>query len=450
MAAGMKRSLRNRLLRYLSLPLLLGLLAIGAGSYYSARLEAGKIYDAQLVHFARVLHELTRREIASGNGGAPGLPRVAAALPGSVAYEKNLGYRVWVGDRLLLQSSGALMPGHKTHQRGFTDRRSQGAPIRMFMLRQGDITIEVAENHTVRTDLMHHMALSILVPFFFVIPLLAGAVWWGLRIGLKPLNTVSSAVAGMNPSALEPLNVAVTLPRELAPFVESINQLMARVEAVIEREKRFTGYAAHELRTPLAALKTQLQVARRERDASERAQIYADAVAGVDRMTHLVNQLLLLLRSQKGGEALAPLDLSALVRQAMEDSTPAMLARTQHFSCMVAPDVTLPGNADMLRVMLRNLLDNASRYSPPGATIHLTLARDENAACLLRVHNSGVQLGAEECLHIFEPFYRGRQQAQRGAGIGLAIVSWVARMHGFSLSAAMEEDGLAITLRTTQ
>jgi two-component system sensor histidine kinase QseC len=440
----MTPSLRNRLLAYVCVPLLLGLLAIGLGSYRSARLEAGKIYDAQLVHFAQVLHELTEHELREAGPTAIAarirIPMAASSTP----YEKDLLYRVWRGEQLLLQSPQAQLLDHKTHTPGFTDRSMNGRRLRMFMQARDGIMVEVAEYDAARTDLIHHMALSILVPFFFVIPLLVVAVWWGVRIGLRPLNLLSSAVEKLNPAALQPLALPSALPRELAPFAASINQLMARVEEVIEREKRFTGYAAHELRTPLAALKTQMQVALREKDEQQRRQMYGEAVAGVDRMAHLVSQLLLLLRSQKGEEPLSEQDLSALVERVATEMRPAMNAKGQSLACEIAPGIRQLGHADMLRVLLRNLLDNASRYSPQGAALRLHLSAHGQDAWVLRVHNSGVSLSDEECHHMFEPFYRGKQNVTPGAGIGLAIVSWIARMHRLRVVAATEEGGVAV------
>lgn len=442
----MKSSLRNRLLACVCAPLLLGLLTIGFGSYHSAKQEAHKIYDAQLVHFAQVLYELAQHEINEGDAvGDMANIRLRMAAPSTTTYENDLLYRVWRGEHLLLQSPQAQLLYHKTHTEGFTDRMAEGRRLRMFMQQRDGMMVEVAEYDAVRTDLVHHMALSILLPFFFVIPLLVLVIWWGVRHGLRPMTMVSTAVARLNPTALEPLPLTHALPRELAPFVASINTLIARVEEVIAREKRFTGYAAHELRTPLAALKTQLQVARREKDEASRLQMYDEAVAGVDRMAHLVNQLLLLLRSQNGDVQRSEQSLSALVEAVANDMRGAIHAKRQLLECSIQPGIFCLAHAEMLRVMLRNLLDNASRYSPEEATITVTLAAEgATNDWVLHLHNSGVQLSADECLHMFEPFYRGKQNVTAGAGIGLAIVSWIARMHGLQVTASSPEQGVTI------
>ncbi|NBO17741.1 MAG: hypothetical protein EBV03_00655 [Proteobacteria bacterium] len=420
---------------------MLGLVAIGVGSYQSAKKEAEKIYDAQLAHFAYVLHELNLHEVASGNASPKLIPVQdnAAVTP----YKKDFSYRVWLGDTLLLQSDNAQAFGAKAQSAGFADIAIDQHMLRLFVLREGDMLVEVAEDYHARTDLIHQVALSILVPLFFIIPLLLLALWQGLRIGLKPLNQLSAHMASVNPDNLQHVGMDIAVPGELAPFVSSINQLMERVEEVIEREKRFTGYAAHELRTPLAALKTQLQVALRGKDEVVRRQMLSDAVSSIDRMAHLVNQMLLLLRSQRSEQAFVPLDLSQLVADMAGNFESVIAAKGQLLAHNIQPGIQFAGNGDMLRVMLRNLLDNASRYSPDGARITLTL-EDGAQGLQMRVHNTGVTLGSEDCAHMFEPFYRGRANISSGAGLGLAIVSWIAKMHHLHVHALPGPDGLTL------
>lgn len=438
----MKKSLKNRLLQNISVPLVLGLLAIGLGSYHSARKEAGKMYDAQLAHFAYVLHEITIQQLAKGDVYPQkiNIQTKAVASP----YEKDLSYRVWWNEQLVLQSEHTEALGEKPKSLGFTEHANGEHHVRLFVMKQNNVLVEVAEDFHVRTALIHEMALSVLLPFFFVIPMLGLAIFLGLRIGLRPLNALSSHVAGLDPDALQCIGTDISLPPELAPFVASINQLMRRVEEVIEREKRFTGYAAHELRTPLAALKTQLQVALREKDLVFAQQMYHETLTGVDRMAHLVNQLLLLLRSQKESQTLTVLNLSKLVNEVASGFEKSMAIRHQHLRIEANPDIFCQGNAEMLRVLVRNLLDNAGRYSAEGTYITLTLKQPSEHAFELSVHNTGVALTDEECFLIFEPFYRSKATKTEGAGLGLAIVSWIARMHHLQVQARCENDGLMI------
>lgn len=440
----MRKSLRHRLLRYIFVPLAVGMLAIGVGSYRSARHEANKIYDAQMAHFAHLLMELMRPEAAEADWQGARRP-LDASVP-AIPYAKDLAYRVWLGHRLLLESDHEAVFGATIGEPGFDDRLVSGRRMRFFTLRDVDLVIEVAEDYHARTDLLHQIAISVLLPFFFILPLLGFAIWRGLRGGLKPLDQFSTYVSRLDPDSLERVDEQLDLPTELRPFVASINRLMQRVEAVIEREKRFTGYAAHELRTPLAALKTQLQVARREKDREQRQGIYEEALEGIDRMTHLVNQLLMLLRSQKGEQDMAMIDLSELVENALAHSESAMESADLRQVPDITPHVMVKGNADMLRVAVRNMLDNATRYSPRGAMVRVELAVPFPGEFTLGVHNSGVSVSPEECARLAEPFYRGRGNLASGAGLGLAIVSWVARMHQLDIAINCEGDGLTVQL----
>lgn len=423
------------------MPLLLGLSLVALGSYVSAKKEAAEIYDAQLTHFAQALMEISLHEVSAGDTDLK-LVRLKDGRP--VAYKKDLSYRVWLSNKLLMQSDNALASRERAPATGFFDLKIASHQLREFVLREGELQVEVAEDYHVRTQLLHHVALSIVLPYLLMIPLLIAAILWGLRAGLQPLDTISRTVASLRPDKLERVALHVAVPRELEPFVDSINQLMQRVEEVIEREKQFTGYAAHELRTPLAALKTHLQVALREKSPSVQREMFAEAVAITDRLAHLVNQLLLLLRSQKTQQVLEPLDISQLVLQSASDIGKVVHDKDQHLALSVQPDIIFEGNPDMLRVMLRNLLDNASRYSPPGATITLKLTRPEASGLHLSIHNTDSSLSPEDLPHIFEPFYRGKANLASGVGLGLAIVHWIALIHHLKVSALNENGGFAI------
>lgn len=439
----MKLSLRKRLLRNTAVPLVLGVAAIGYGAYINAKAEAEAIYDAQLSHFAHILYELSQDEVQEGHLAK----RVVRILKDThvTVYEKDFSYRVWVDNALLLESENAQSFGLELERAGYADRVVGGQHLRLFVLKVGNVTVEVSEDYHVRNDLLHQVASSILLPFFFILPLLVLVICWGLRIGLKPLDRLSAYVASINPDDLERVEVDISVPRELFPFVLSINQLMQRVEEVIEREKRFTGYAAHELRTPLAALKTQLQVALREKNVKQRNDMFTESLTCIDRMTHLVSQLLLLLRSQKGEQVFVPVNLSALMTEIAGQFDKTLIENQQQLVLAIQPEVIIAGNADMLRVMVRNLVDNACRYSPHGAEIRLELKQDAQGL-FIAVFNSGITVDAEQALHMFEPFYRGKLHASTGAGLGLAIVSWIARMHQLHVTCVSENDGVSVQI----
>lgn len=433
-------SLRLRLLKIISLPIIIGLIFIGGAAYVSAKHEAEEIYDAQLAHFARVLGLLSQHEIEEGD-----VTEKIIQLHGGgfhAPYEKDFAYRVWLEDAVIMQSDNAIPFGPLTQTTGFTDRVIGKKLWRLFVLQEGAVTVEAAEDYHARRDLIEKVAASFILPFLLVIPLLMAAIWCGVRFGITPLDRLSTLIGSQKPEALQPLELK-DIPTEIIPLVGALNSLMQQIEETLEREKRFTGYAAHELRTPLAALKTQVQVALRSKNPTEQQAMFAEVVPGIDRMAHLVEQLLTLVRVQKAEMDLQPVDLSTLARQLATEFEPLLTQKQQKLEQDIAQDIVVQGNHDLLTIALRNLLDNAMRYSPLGATIAISLNRRDSQIALC-VSNSGVSLSQEQCQQIMEPFYRGAENDATGAGLGLAIVNWIARQHSATLRCESSKLGMRV------
>lgn len=428
-------SLRFRLLKVIAIPLAIGLISIAIASYLSAQHEAEEIYDAQLAHFARVLGLLTKHEIEEGDVSE----KIIRLHDGTfnTPYEKDLAYRVWLGGDILLQSDNAFPLGPLTQSRGFTDRIIDGKLWRLFVLKESEVSVEVAEDYSARQDLIEKMAVSILLPSLLIIPLLIGAIWCGVRYGVAPLEKLSDLIRSQKPESLRPLSVE-NKPKEVIPLVEALNRLMLQVEDIIEREKRFTGYAAHELRTPLAALKTQVQVALRSKDPAEQQQLLQDILPGIDRMARLVEQLLTLVRVQKPALTMEKVHLSAIAQQMAKEFELLADKHQQTLIAEIEENITVAGNADMLQILLRNLLDNAIRYSPAGSTVTVFLKQEGDHA-RLTVRNTGVTLTPEQTERIFDPFYRANHDCQ-GSGLGLAIVNWIAKQHTTHIAVQSKEN----------
>lgn len=434
-------SLRVRLLRLLFVPLLLGIAAIGTASYLGAYHETEEVYDAQLVHFARVLHQLTAQRLGHGDVAAQLLEDHGPQLQ---TYEKNMVYRVWHDGRLMLQSAGGEALGTPTQVRGFADRTIGQIRWRIFVFRQQDITVEVAEEYEVRLDLIRHVLSGIFLPQLLFVPLVMTIIWLGVRRALAPLKKLGGQIRSRTPASLEPLRPEM-IPQEVAPMVEAINDLMRRMGEVLEKEKDFSNLAAHQLRTPLAALKTQLQVALREPDMSAREQLFREALGSIDRMTHLVAQLLLFARMQ-ALDAQAMVQPVALVPllQALEEEYRLAAAQKQIALTLHCDEAnrtaTTTGNGEWLRVMLDTLLENAIAYSPPDTVIGLSLER-QSQGWMLTITDQGRGIAPEDLPRIFDRFYRARDVASQGAGLGLAIASQIAQMHKIVLSASSDGVG---------
>jgi two-component system sensor histidine kinase QseC len=422
----MKRcSLRVRMLRILLIPVALAYVIIGIASYYSSYHEAEEIYDAQLAHFAKALRALTQHEIDANDITEKQI--IISEELESHGYEKNFAYRVWLGEKIILHSSNAETFGPRSVSQGFIERIIQSERWRFFILRDSDVTVEVAERYEVRIDLIHHILEGIFLPQLLIIPSLALIIWLGVIGGLRPLNTLSDSIRRRNPHNLERIEAPV-VPREIAPVVEAINDLMDRVTDVLDREKQFSNYAAHELRTPLAALKTQLQVALRTDDIGESQSMFRELLPAIDRMQHLVEQLLSFVRIKATDNQKECVDLAEVCREVLKDMAPLAAQNHRELESELTAQAAVNGNTEMLSALVRNLVSNALKYTTEGGHIHVSLQSHEGNV-ELRVADDGIGITEKHRCNIFDSFYRVAGTETEGCGLGLAIVKWVADMH---------------------
>jgi len=257
-------------------------------------------------------------------------------------------------------------------------------------------------------------------------------VGWVVGRALAPVQQLRRQLAARRADELAPLPVA-GLPAEVAPLVAEMNGLLARLEAAWQQLSDFTADAAHELRSPLAALRLQVQGLQRADTDEARQTATERLLAGVDRATRLVEQLLALARHDGNGaaSATAPVDLAALARRALHDATSEAQARQIELR---GPDAAAPvmiqGQADALAVLLRNLIDNALKHTPAGGVVQVSVRHGEGAGAELAVEDSGPGIAPEDRQRVLDRFYRVPGTPGHGSGLGLAIVQAVARRHG--------------------
>ncbi|ROR32240.1 sensor histidine kinase [Inmirania thermothiophila] len=455
----MKGSLRARLL----LPLLGGTLllwGVGAAfSYWRATREVAAFHDAQLAQTARVLLSLSHHELgeelAFQSGAAPSPdsllahPRVLD-LPMVHDYEAPVAFQVWVlGDRLVLRSPNAPAGARLAEVAGFSEREIGGARWRVYAVVHpaGEIEAQVAERLDLRGGLARQVAWGMLAPSIVLVPVLGLFIWWWVGVGLRPLRALQGQLARRAPDRLDALEPE-GLPAEVRPLVEALNALLVRLRLALERERRFTADAAHELRTPLAALRTQAQVAMRAREGGDRQRALRRVVEGVDRMTHLVGQLLTLARMEPGQTAGGGrADLAQVVEEVTAQLAPLAIARGIDLSLEAVPAPVEAGE-ETLAVLTRNLVDNAVRYTPAGGRVAVRVAVAERGAAVLTVEDSGPGIPPEERQRVFERFYRRPGSAGAGCGLGLSIVRRIAELHGARIR--LEEsryNGLRVEVR---
>jgi two-component system OmpR family sensor kinase/two-component system sensor histidine kinase QseC len=265
---------------------------------------------------------------------------------------------------------------------------------------------------------------------------------------MRPLQRVAADVRQRDEQSLQPLPAA-GLPDEVAPLVAALNALLQRLGQSLETQRAFVADAAHELRSPLTALKLQLQLLKRAGSDAERAAAAEALAAGIDRAARLVEQLLTLARTEPGAAAtpLQPLDLSELAREAVADTVPLALARGTQFELQADAPVPIDGDRAALSALVRNLADNAVRYSPPGARVELRVSAPDGVPTL-QVDDAGPGIPPAERERVFDRFYRRGLADEPGTGLGLAIVRGVAQRHGATV--ALDDSplgGLRVTLR---
>lgn len=422
-------SLRRKLLLWITIPVLAVGLLIGALAFIVSWHEIEEVYDAQLVHSAKVLLQLTEHELQEDGNVTINLGEEKGEL--AHHYERNIGFRVWYQDRLVTNSPNTSGFGDFQAPPGFSDQTVGGKNWRFFVFisAANSVRIEVSEKYAIRYELIRHLMASLLFPAAAFFPVILLTVWVGVRKGLKPVVRLSGAVDARNSDDLTPIDAAA-VPKEILPLIQALNRLFARISESFRREREFTDHAAHELRTPLAAMKTQTQVLMKKASGMKDCQEGLENLnATIDRSTHLVEQLLALARLQNESMPLVDINLSECVHDVVDDIATAARVRGQSMSADIAENVHIQGNEGALYIMLRNLLDNAVKYTPEGGRTEVRLAGDGS----IEICDSGPGLSDSDKARVFERFVRVDKTGQTGSGLGLSIAQWIAQGHGLRI-----------------
>jgi two-component system, OmpR family, sensor histidine kinase TctE len=450
----MVHSLRARLLLWLLLPLAAFVVITGGMSYGAARQTADLLQDNALLASARTIIE----DVDWDNGALTASIPPAALEMFESPYQDQVFYKVLAGnDRLLGGAPDLAAPPAGAQLPAFYDSSYDGASIRAVayerMLydsgRSERVTVIVGKTMASRQAMIDGLWRPQLIRQWLMLTLVVLLVPLGLTLELRPLMKLKDDVADREPTQLEPIRPD-HLPTELRPIVDAINQCIARLKVHASTQRQFIADAAHQLRTPLTLLTTQIQFASQ---CNARDPALFDALHGVRRtsqkMAELTSQLLLLAQA----ESMAPprmgerVDLAALVSSVLEELIQAAQQREIDLGAELAEGVNVAGNAGLLASLASNLVDNAIRYTQAGGNV-TAICRREGDEVLLRVEDNGPGIPAEARKHVFERFYRVATDTE-GTGLGLAIVHQVARSHGGSVS--MEPGaarvGLAVTVR---
>lgn len=431
------KSLRARLLAMLLA--VTGLIWLGAAwwSFYDARHEAEELLDAQLAQSAHLLLAQTRHELVEEEN------HLAAyeALDDRELhpYEQKLQFRILDRRGQVLLASSNPPPAMPVSSTGYSEVHDGGEGWRVLVTGDDSLRVEVAQSLSIRDELALHVAQRLALPVLLVLPLLGGLIFLVVGRALRPLDDLADKVASRTAANLAPVETEA-LPSEVRPLATALNSLLDRLDHALDSERRFTADAAHELRTPLAAIQIQAQVALASHKEEGRAHALEQVLAGTRRATRLVEQLLRLARLDPlaGLPATRPVALAALAQQVLEELRLGDAA--ERVQVAIAEDAVVSGDPDLLRVALRNLIDNALRYSPAAGNITVA-ARGEAGGMRLWVEDNGPGVAAADLPRLSERFYRGGEVTQEGSGLGLAIVARIAQLHGAGLHLENRAEG---------
>ncbi|MCC6879551.1 MAG: sensor histidine kinase N-terminal domain-containing protein [Rhodocyclaceae bacterium] len=439
----MTPSLRRRLLVLLLGTVLAAWLATALFTYVDARHEIGEMLDAHLAQSAGLVAAQLEHEIEDDHDGA---------APRQYKYERKIAFQVWDRKgRLVLRSASAPETRLQSQSEGYGDATIDGKRWRIFSRwdERRHYLVQVAERYEFRDELAQSVASHLLHPLYFALPALALLVWLAVGAGLAPLAGVAHEVARRDPDNLAPLDAGRS-PREVLPLVAALNALFGRLKDSLEQERRFTADAAHELRTPLAAIKTQAQVALGATEDAARGRALKNVVDGTDRAARLTEQLLVLARldPQTALPSGQTVDLQALAAQGVAEMAPSAAAKDVELGLEAGGAAPVSGDAVLLAVLLRNLLDNAVRYTPPGGEAEVSVQSVPDTV-LLTVSDSGPGIPPAERASVFERFHRVLGSGEEGSGLGLSIVRRIADLHraAVSLEAGPGGRGLKVVVR---
>ena len=427
-------SIRARLIASLLVLLALTALAMGAVTYRNVLAETERLFDYQLEQMALSLRD--QGEIAS------------AQVDTLTDAKLDFVVQIWTVDGRSIYASRAHPALPARALLGLATLEVRGQAWRTYSVATRQRVIQVAQPVEIRRRLAAHAAWRSILPLLLMAPFAALAIWWLAARSLSPLDRLAREVRVRDSSSLAPLPVS-GLPDEVAPLAGALNALLGRLQESLDTQRAFVADAAHELRSPLTALKLQLRLLTRAADEASRREAVDSIGAGIDRAVRLVEQLLVLARSEPGAPPmpLETVELGELTREAVASMNALALERGSEVVLEAEPGVCVDGEPASLSALVRNLVDNALRYAPAGSRVDVRVDREAGRP-RLQVDDAGPGIAPAERARIFDRFYRRASAGEEGSGLGLAIVRSVAERHHAELT--LDESaagGLRVGLR---
>lgn len=439
MSMKVSHSLRGRLLWFLLAAISIAAVVQASIAYRTALDNADQIFDYHMEQMALALRS-----------SAPISNSEVNAAAAADAENNELMVQVWTPDgvQVFRTGSSARLPQHAVL--GFSNVVENNTTFRVFSIQTPTQTLQVAQDMAVRRNLASNMALRTVGPIAVMMPILMLVVWFVVSGSLQPVARVRAQVAARQADDLSPVSEA-GLPDEVLPLVQELNLLFGRVKTAFDAQQHFVADAAHELRTPLAALKLQALSLERADSGEAREVAIGRLTAGIERATRLVEQLLVLARqeaSEVSGARDEKLELADVARRAVADMAAAAQVKRIDLGLQRADPAVVTGHTDALNILMRNLVDNAIKYTPVGGIIDVQVCAGPQGPCL-SVEDSGPGIAAEERERVFDRFYRVAGSEASGSGLGLAIIKAIAERHGALLTLGQSErlGGLCVKIQ---
>ena len=406
--------------------------------YVDTQHEVEELFDANLAQNSKVLLTLIKNKVTE-------YKELDEHLYGH-KYEHKLAFliRSNTGKILLHSASAPLFPIFKSNS--YHDYKDGRRLWRVFTLQTKDILIQTGERYYIRNELIEEIMSSTLGSLLIALPLLALLIWLSVGNSFKSLQQITNEIATRNPNQLQTLQIH-KIPLEIKPLIDALNSLFIRLSQAFENERRFTADAAHELRTPLAGLKIQAQIALRSTDTQELQQALQQINTSVDRTTHLIEQLLILARMDATQKIpTASIDMYTLISQLVIDLTPQALKKNIDLGLEHSARYNIvTSNQEHLYLLYRNLLDNAICYTPQDGRITVNLQNSEPNRLTITIIDTGCGIPSDKQQQVFERFYRGEQQNILGSGLGLSIVQKIAELYRIEIQLKNVGNGLRVT-----
>lgn len=449
-------SLTRTLFLRIALTILVTIFAIGMMAFKSASTQIQHAYDAQLIISANMMWQVVEDELTDADPSAfRRIHKIDLAVSDqnklnkfASEYADDRMFRVWKSKRLVMVSGVAPGTDLPLQPPGFSDAKYKGDRWRIYSLPipQTRIVIEAGEKLELRRSLAQHILFELATPLLLLIPLVGVLLWVGIGSGLGTVRALIEQIRYRSPDDLSPLSLR-GVPRDLAPLGMSINQLLTKLTHSFNTERRFTENAAHHLRTPLTALKLQLQLLAQTTNENARRALLDDLTVATDRAANLVSQLLTSTRVSHQAIARTALSWRALCISVLEDMAPLAAQKQIHLSFESDGEAMVMADETLLRLIIGNVLENAIKYTPEDGAVAITLATD-TAVVRCQVRDTGPGIPEAERKLVFERFYRVGTPKQIGTGLGLAIVAEsVARLSGkIALKSPEEGTGLIVEI----